>query len=163
MNAIHSLNDRLNNSINENFFKSEEFISIKALRNLFHHQDELLNELRIIPAEKLPPITTDLLYLCLVPKHLVEASFEHIPNKYRKEQKGIIRSTLKWYGEVVNIYPCIFNFSVKVFEKAKSLVLELDSNEYKEFEASYGSRQKMDILISLMVTLIVTQEVSLKY
>ncbi len=88
MNSIHSLNDRLNNAASQNFFKSREFISIKALRNLFHHQDELLNELRIIPADRLPPITTDLLFLCLVPAHLVEASFEHIPKKYRDEQKA---------------------------------------------------------------------------
>ena len=138
MNSIHSLNDRLNNSASQNFFKSREFISIKALRNLFHHQDELLNELRIIPADRLPPITTDLLFLCLVPAHLVEASFEHIPKKYRDEQEAIIRSTLKWYREVVNIYPCIFNFSVQVFEKVQDIELELDCPEYMEFKTSYN-------------------------
>lgn len=39
LNAIHSLNDRLNKSSGDNFFQNNEFISIKALRNLFHHQD----------------------------------------------------------------------------------------------------------------------------
>lgn len=119
LNATHSLNDKLNNSINENFFDSDEFIAIKALRNLFHHHCEVVSKLKIIPAAQMPEITTDVLYLCLVPRLLVEKSFEYISPKYRKEQEKIIQSTLKWYGNVVNIYPCLFNFSVTVFEKTK--------------------------------------------
>ena len=56
LNGIHSLNDKLNSSRKENFFKCSEFIALKALRNLFHHQEELINALRIIPVNDLPPI-----------------------------------------------------------------------------------------------------------
>jgi hypothetical protein len=137
LNAIHSLNDRLNKSTGDNFFQNNEFISIKALRNLFHHQDELLNELKILPANRFPEIYSDLIFLCLVPSRLVEKSIESIDKKYKKAQTRIIHSTFHWYGEVVNIYPCLFNFSVKVFEKANSLEIDLDIIEYLEFKESY--------------------------
>lgn len=137
LNGVHSLNDKLNKSHQENFFEIEEFIALKALRNLFHHQEELLNELRIIPVQELPPITTDLLYLCLVPRALVETSINTIGARYREDQEKIIRSILGWYGEVVNINPCIFNFSVKVFEKICDLGLDVSGEEFEEFKASY--------------------------
>lgn len=137
LNATHSLNDRLNKSIKVNFFDCKEFIALKSLRNLFHHKEELLNELRIIPVKDLPPITTDLLFLCLVPASLIENAIEQIEKKYRETEKPIIRSVLGWYGEVVNINPCIFNFAVKVYEKLSETDVKLDSDEFKVFRESY--------------------------
>ncbi len=137
LNAMHSLNDILNNRLSENFFQDDEFISLKAIRNLFHHQNNVINELKIIPKDLIPQITTDLIYLCLIPSHLVEESYERIQNRFRDAHITIIKRTFKWYGNVVNINPAIFNFSVKVYEKLKSLNIILTSEEYLEFAASY--------------------------
>jgi hypothetical protein len=137
LNAAHSLNDRLEKQTGSNFFGCNEFIALKALRNLLHHETELKHEIRILPVRELPLITTDLLFLCLVPRQLVERSIEQIGRKRREQDEAIIRSTLKWYGNVVNINPCIFNFAVHVFEKLRSLGLELNSDEYVEFSTSY--------------------------
>ncbi len=137
LNAIHSLNDKLTKAKLFNFFDMDEFIALKALRNVFHHQEELLNELRLIPVQKLPPITTDLLYLCLVPSELVDKSIETIPKKYRVSEEPIIRSTLGWYGEVVNINPCVFNFMVKLYEAISNTEIELTGDEYLDFDNFY--------------------------
>ncbi len=137
LNSIHSLNDRLQKATSERFYDCNEFVVLKALRNLFHHEAEIVNELRIIPVEKLPPISTDLLFLCLVPRSLVLQSLEQLERKRRMHEEDIIRSTLKWYGNVVNINPCIFNFAVHVFEKLKGLDVHIGGNEYAEFRASY--------------------------
>lgn len=137
LNAIHSLNDKLDNEKIGDFFIIHEFIALKALRNIFHHQEELVNELRIIPVESLPPISTDLLYLCLVPTNLVEEAIATIPNKYRADEELVIREVLGWYGDVVNINPCIFNFMVKAYEYMDSKGVDLAGDEYFEFAASY--------------------------
>jgi len=137
LNAIHSLNDKLKNETGENFFECNEFVALKALRNLFHHETELVNEVRAISAAGLPSISSDLIFLCLVPSNFVLRSFEQIDNKRRVRDESIIRDTLKWYGNVVNINPCIFNFAVHAFEKLNGLGLNLVSDEYKKFEIGY--------------------------
>lgn len=137
LNAIHSLNDKLGKANINGFFDFDEFIALKALRNLFHHQEELINELRIIPTENIPPITTDLMYLCLIPTSLVEDAISEIPSRYRLDEELVIKSTLAWYGEVVNINPCIFNFMVKVYEHLINKGVNLSGNEFLDFKASY--------------------------
>jgi hypothetical protein len=137
LNSIHSLNDRIRKATGEHFFNCNEFVALKALRNLFHHEAELVNEVRIIPVEKVPPLSTDLLTLCLVPSRLVLLSFEQLDSKRRAHEEEIVRSTLKWYGNVVNINPCVFNFAVHAFEKLKALGVQIGGNEYAEFQASY--------------------------
>lgn len=137
LNSIHSLNDRLRKATGEHFFNCNEFVALKALRNLFHHEAELVNEVRIIPVEKLPPVSTDLLFLCLVPNRLVLLSFEQLDRKRHTHEEETIRSTLKWYRNVVNINPCVFNFAVHAFEKLKALGVQIGGNEYAEFQASY--------------------------
>lgn len=137
LDAAHSLNDRLNKQTGSNFFDCNEFVALKALRNLFHHEEELKHDVRLLSVEGVPPVTTDLLHLCLVPRQLVEKAIAQISHKRREQDAAIIRRTLKWYGDVVNINPCIFNFSVQVFEKLRLLDLELNSEEYTEFRASY--------------------------
>ena len=137
LNSIHSLNDRLRKATGEHFFNCNEFVALKALRNLFHHKAELVNEVRIIPVEKLPAVSTDLLFLCLVPSRLVLLSFEQLDRKRRAREEEIVRSTLKWYGNIVNINPCLFNFAVHTFEKLKKLAVQIGGDEYAEFQASY--------------------------
>lgn len=137
LNSIHSLNDRLRTATGEHFFDCNEFIALKALRNLFHHEAELVNEVRIIPVEKLPSVSTDLLFLCLVPSRLVLLSFEQLDRRRRAHEEGIIQSSLKWYGNVVNVNPCVFNFAVHAFEKLRALGVQISGDEYAEFQASF--------------------------
>lgn len=137
LNSIHSLNDRLRKVTGEHFFDCNEFVALKALRNLFHHEAELVNEVRIIPVKNLLPVSTDLLFLCLVPSRLALLSFEQLDRKRRAHEEEIVRSTLKWYGNVVNINPCVFNFAVHAFEKLRELGIQIGGDKYVEFQASY--------------------------
>lgn len=142
LNAVHSLNDRLSKEVMADFYSCHEFVPLQALRNLFHHKEELTNEVRLIPATDLPPITTDLAFLCLVSRNLVVRAIEQIPKKRQSVDKVIIENTLKWYGPVVNINPCIFNFSVRVYEMFRNLAIELEGSEYEEFSASYECEEE---------------------
>lgn len=119
------------------FFGVKEFVALKALRNLFHHKGELLNEVRSIAAHDLPPITSDLLFLCLVPRRLVEEAISEIGQKYKNQDEPIVREILHWYGDVVNINPCVFNFAVHVYEKVKELDMNLSSDGYVTIENSH--------------------------
>jgi len=143
LNAIHSMNDKLQKATSDNFFECHEFIVLKTLRNLFHHEAELINEVRSISVASLP-ISTDLMFLCLVPGSLVFQSIERLDKKRRVQEEAIIRSTLKWYGNVVNINPCIFNFTVHVFEKLRSHGVKPEGIEYTNFEASYLFEEDID-------------------
>lgn len=136
-NALHSLNDKFRKHCETDFFSVNEFVALQALRNLFHHQAELLNEIRVVAAQDLPPLTTDLLFLCLVPRGLVETAISSVGAKRKTQDEPIIREVLKWYGNVVNINPCIFNFSVHVFEKSEALGLPLVSEGYESIKNSY--------------------------
>ena len=137
LNALHSLNDKLQKFCKADFFTVKEFIALQALRNLFHHKEELLSEIRVVAAQDLPPLLTDLLFLCLVPRSLVEQAIAEIGDNRRVQNEPVIRSVLKWYRNVVNINPCIFNFSVHVFEKFETLGLNLTSTAYESFKNSY--------------------------
>lgn len=137
LNALHSLNDKLRKHCETDFFSVNEFVALQALRNLFHHQAELLNEIRVVATQKVPPLTTDLLFLCLVPRGLVETAIANVGAKRKEQDEPAIREVLKWYENVVNINPCIFNFSVHVFEKTEALGLSLVSEGYESIRNSY--------------------------
>lgn len=137
LNSIHSLNDKMKKEFQSDFLNSREFLALKALRNLFHHKEELLHEVRAIAAQDIPPLTTDLMFLCLVPRSLVEDAINEIGNKYRDQQAPMIREVLHCYRNVVNINPCIFNFAVHVYEKLNELNVHLDSAEYMAIKNSY--------------------------
>jgi hypothetical protein len=47
---------------------------LRKLRNLFHHEEELLHEVRMIDASGVPDVTSDPALVCLVPKSLVVGS-----------------------------------------------------------------------------------------
>ena len=142
LDALHSLNDKLRKEHNTDFFALKEFVALKALRNFFHHQGELLDKVRIVPADRLTPITTDLLFLCLVPRSLVESAIGSIEVKRRPTDEPLVREALKWYGNVVNINPCIFNFAVHVFEKTEALKIALSSAAYSSFQESYEFEER---------------------
>ena len=137
LNSIHSLNDIFNRTIQDNFFDSDEFIALKALRNLYHHQSEVQNEFKLIPFEEIATISSDLMYLCIIKKSSAEDAIQNIDSRYREQEREKINKVFKWYNHVVNINPCIFNFVVKAYEKMKLHNLELSTENYLEFKNSY--------------------------
>lgn len=137
LNALHSLHDKLQKFCAVDFFAVNEFVALQALRNLFHHKEELLSEVRVVATQDLPPLITDSLFLCLIPRSLVELAIAEIGDKRRVQDEPVIRAVLKWYGNVVNINPCILNFSVHVFEKCEELGLDLTSRAYEFLKSSY--------------------------
>ena len=138
LNSIHNLNDIFNKTLKDNFFDSDEFIALKALRNLYHHQSEIENKFKIIPFEKVGFILSDLVYLCIINTSSAEEAIENINIKYREEHREKINSVFIWYKNVVNINPAIFNFVVKVYQKMESHNISLLTEEYFEFENSYN-------------------------
>ena len=137
LNAAHSFNDKLSKSHSVGFFSIAEFAAVKALRNIFHHEGELVHEVRIIPADKLPPISTDLVFLCLIPSKLIGRAIKTISTKYRSKEERSILSVVHTYGEVSNINPCLFNFAVKVYELVASLNINVSGEDFREIEQSY--------------------------
>lgn len=137
LNASHSLNDKMRKEYSSDFFSLKEFVAIKALRNLFHHQEELIHEVRIVDTQNLAPIKTDLLFLCLAPRLLVDKAIDGIEKRRKAEDEHLVRNALKWYGNVVNINPCIFNFAVHVFERIEQLNISLVSEDYLLIRKSY--------------------------
>ena len=137
LNASHSLNDKMRKEYSSDFFSVKEFLALKALRNLFHHQEELTNEIRIVASKNISAITTDLMYLCLVPRSLVDKAIEGIEKKRKYQDEPLVRNALKWYANVANINPCIFNFAVHVFERIESLDITLNSDGYRMIKESY--------------------------
>jgi len=135
LDALHSFNDKLRKVGKGDLFGSADFMALKALRNLFHHEMELLHEVKIIPIANLPVIAIDLMVICLVDRSLVERALQ----REKAEHRDAIKGAFKWYGTVVNIQPCVFNGSVDVFEAVQAAGLTPESEAYHEFESSYRS------------------------
>ncbi|MCK1683796.1 hypothetical protein IVA87_31490 [Bradyrhizobium sp. 147] len=133
LDALHSFNDKLRKAGKGSLFGSSNFMALKALRNLFHHETELLHEIKIIPTTRMPQIVTDLGVVCLVDGAVVNRTV----SREKAEQQDAIRGAFKWYGKVVNIQPCVFNGAVDVFEAVASADLRPKSESYEDFEASY--------------------------
>ena len=104
--AMHSLNDRLKPATDRDLHEIEEFVALKALRNFAHHQDEVRSHFSIIPS----PAISDLAVLCIVRRDQVERAIEKVNSRQRRgETRKACEAHFHWYGEAVNIYPCIFN------------------------------------------------------
>ncbi|MGK5020351.1 hypothetical protein [Janthinobacterium sp. LB2P10] len=136
LNSAHSLNDKLNSEMKINFFDLSEFVALKALRNFFHHEGELHSEIRMINCQEFQ-IFSDLMHLCLIRSEVAEKVIDGLDKRRRKIDENIIRNQFKWYGNVVDINPTLFNFSVHVFETVESLDLFIDDECYEEFSESY--------------------------
>lgn len=135
LNALHSLHDRLK-PVDVTLFDIPEFSALKALRNLFHHQGELIHQVRIVPIGDMP-FTTDLLTMCVVPRELIEHAIEGVEKRFREQAKEAAQRTFHWYGPVVNINPAIFNCMVKVYERLASEGVPISGEAFDEFQKSY--------------------------
>ncbi len=59
LNALHSLNDKLKKSGQGNLFSSASFAALRSLRNLFHHQAELLHDIKLVHSAGIPNLSGD--------------------------------------------------------------------------------------------------------
>ena len=137
--AAYSLNEKLRKESKHNFFGCEEFITIKGLRNYYDHEAELYNETRIIPTIKTGLLIDGSMFMCLVSTISVESA---IKNLRRKDDEASMRSSLNFYGEVVDINICLLNFAIRVYEKVLELNLDIQTSEFLELKASYDDEEE---------------------
>lgn len=133
LNAMHSLNDRLTKAELENFEDLEEFSALRTLRNFAHHQDEISANVCVIRS----PLVGDLAFLCLVRRDQVERAIETVNPKWRAEVRADCDRRFHWYGEAVNINPCLFNFMVLAYERLIAAAVTIDAAAIEAFETSY--------------------------
>lgn len=124
--SAYSLNDKLRKANFPNFFDSEEFIAIKAIRNFITHQGEILNESKSHPLVTSFPIQSDVSIKCLIPtKKMIE-----ILNSSNKKAQEALKKEIIMYRDFADIYPCLFNFGVKLFLVIEKLDFEINSKDY---------------------------------
>lgn len=131
--AMHSLNDKLRKADVPDFEHLEEFVALKALRNFAHHQDEIAANVRVLPS----PAVSDLAFLCLVRCDQVEQAIVTVGQKWRDKTRAACESRFHWYGEAVNINPCLFNFMVHAYEQLVAAGVRLDPASVEAFQTSY--------------------------
>lgn len=134
--SLHSLDDKLNSQFGRVMFDIPEYIALKALRNYFHHQNEVQNVLRIKHLDGLAA-PTDLLYACLVSEDSCREALQGVASKYRNKTEEAFCEVFKVWGRVVDINPCVFNCIVKVFILLADRDLKGASKEYDEFVESF--------------------------
>jgi hypothetical protein len=134
--AMHSLNDRLKKTAGSDFHGIQEFVALKALRNFAHHQEEVRANVRVIPA----PAISDLHVLCLVRGDQVERAIESADKPWRVDTRTACEATFHWYGEAVNINPCLFNLVVRAYETLQQLDVRLPADAVADFEPADGTR-----------------------
>lgn len=127
--SAYSVNDKVRKAGYPNFFNSDEFLTIKAVRNYAVHQAEIYNKVRSLPLISAVPIEAELTILCLLPRSVIEEIFSSILPEIIA---GMKRSCI-FYRDYVDIYPSIFNFGVQLFLYTEVNCLEVDSTEYLEF------------------------------
>lgn len=74
LNALHSLNDRLDKAVGRDLHEIEEFVTLKVLRNFAHHQEEVRANVRIVPT----PAQSDLMTMCIVRRDQVERAVANV-------------------------------------------------------------------------------------
>lgn len=135
LNALHSFHDKFEKAAYHNLFGSSNFQALKALRNLFHHESELLHRAKIVRVDNLP-LMTDLAVLCLIDRQIALEAIDR-DLKTRSAQRDDILGAFKWYGSIANIQPCVFNGAVDVFEAVQQTHIAPSCPTFHEFAASY--------------------------
>lgn len=131
--AMHSLNDRLKRAKSPDFEFLEEFSALRALRNFAHHEAEIEANVRVVPS----PATSELAFVCVVRRDQVERAIEAVGARWRDEVRNACKRQFHWYGEAVNINPCLFNFMVHAYEHLAAAGAKMDSPAMSAFDASY--------------------------
>lgn len=138
LNSLHSLNDRLKKADTQDFEDLDDFTALKALRNFAHHQDEITANVRVIAWPG------DLAFLCLVRRSQVEGAIEATPSKWRPKTRSACELMFHWYGDAVNINPCLFNFMVHAYERLGVAGVTADAESVRAFKASYDFETSHD-------------------
>ena len=131
--ALHSFNDQLDAALGKNLLQIEEFLALKALRNFAHHQEDIESNVRVIPA----PATSDLAFLCLVRRDQIERAIESVDKRWREAARSACRDKFHWYGQAVNINPCLFNLMVHAYELLAQLNVQAPDEDIAKFKDSY--------------------------
>lgn len=130
--SAYSVNDKARKAGYPNFFSSNEFLTIKAVRNYAVHQAEIYNKARAVPMVSSVPIEAELNILCLVSKAIMERVLESTTSR----SAAAIEQACVFYRDYVDIYPSIFNFGVQLFLYTEKNHLAVESREYLEFAKS---------------------------
>lgn len=128
--SAYSVNDKARKAGYPNFFRSDEFLTIKALRNYAVHQAEIYNKARAVPLISAVPIQAELNILCLVPTAVMERVLQN------SDCADAIERSCVFYRDYVDIYPSIFNFGVQLYLYTEEHQLAADSEEYRDFANS---------------------------
>lgn len=139
--SIYSVNDKAKKVGYPNFFDSDEFIAIKAIRNYMIHQGEIYNEAKSLPLVSKFPIDSELNFLCLVPFSIMEILMQ----SSKARDQDALKATCVFYNEYVDIYPCIFNFGVQLYLYTEEHNLFIESKEYSEFKNSIEYERRMGL------------------
>ena len=132
-NSMHSLNDRLKQAADGNLLDIEEYVALKALRNFAHHQDEVRSRFKIIPNSAI----SDLAVVCIVRRDQVELTIKEVKGGRSGKTREACEAHFHWYGEAVNINPCIFNLVVRVYETLRELGVKPPEEAVSTFRDSY--------------------------
>lgn len=130
--SAYSVNDKVRKAGYPNFFNSDEFLTIKAVRNYAVHQAEIYNKARALPMVFATPVEAELNIMCLVPKEVMG----HVLEGMTPESASAIKKACVFYRDYVDIYPSIFNFGVQLFLYTEKHDLTIESKEYLEFANS---------------------------
>jgi len=134
LNALHSFGDKVSKLGRPNLNPSVNFVALRELRNLYHHEGELLHEVRMVHVPEITAISTDLQLLCLAPRSSAGRALARCRSD---ADRNALHSALRWYGHVINIEPAIFNVMVDVYELLRDKKIEMDDDSYLRFAASY--------------------------
>lgn len=131
--AIHSLNDRLKKATGRDLHEIEEFIALKVLRNFAHHEEEVHANVRVIPV----PGPSDLHCMCIIRRDQVERAIENVDKRWRDGNRAACEAQLHWYGDAVNISPCLFNLVVRIYEMLLAIEVSPPEEDVASIKASY--------------------------
>ena len=139
--STYSINDKVRKAGYPDFFDSDEFLTIKAIRNYAIHQAEIYNNARALPLLSEVTVEADLGILCLIPQDVIEAIGENV----NSEGRAAIKKSCIYYKNYVDIYPCIFNFGVQLFLYTERNRLDVNTIEYLEFKNSIEFERKHNL------------------
>jgi hypothetical protein len=111
-----------------------DFFILRALRNHFTHAGEIDSDLKGFNSKLVEKLTPELNLVCLVPKGILNVAINKSEN-FDLARKA--NSQLQNLSGYIDIHPFIFNFSVKLFEEAFRLKLDVDGDSYKDIKRAY--------------------------
>lgn len=129
--ALHSLDDKLGRENKHPMLDIPEYVALKAVRNHFHHAEEVRSRMRIKSVQGLLPV--DIAYACLIATKDCVAALAAVPKKYHENTRQAMASTFKFWGTVIDINPCVFNCMAKIYALLNDISLFGDGEDFEQF------------------------------